>query len=78
MIIRDEKPIDGVAIRKLVEAAFGQKLEADLVDGLRSEGDICVSLVAEEQECIVGHVVLSKMSASFRALGLAPDRKSVV
>ncbi len=72
MHIRDEEPADRAAIREVVTAAFGQPLEADLVDRLRAEGDSVLSLVAMEEGRVVGHVLFSRMSAPFRALGLAP------
>lgn len=46
--------------------------EAELVEELRRAGDSAISLVAEEDGEIVGHVLLSKMEAPFRALALAP------
>ena len=70
--IRDETPADRAGIRALVLAAFGGAQEADLVDQLRTDGDAAVSLVAADGERIVGHVLLSRMTAPFRALGLAP------
>jgi putative acetyltransferase len=72
MLIRDEGPADAPAIRAVVEAAFGQSLEADLIDRLRADGDAAVSLVAIDGGAVVGHVLLSRMAAPFRALGLAP------
>ncbi|RCS25161.1 N-acetyltransferase [Phyllobacterium salinisoli] len=72
MIIRDEKPADIAAIRRVVEAAFQQPAEADLVDRLRADGDSVLSLVAEGEGEIIGHVLFSPMSAPFPALGLAP------
>jgi putative acetyltransferase len=72
MILRDELPADHAAIWQVVHAAFGSAGEADLVDRLRADGDVAVSLVAVEGEAIVGHVLLSRMQAPFRALGLAP------
>ena len=50
------------AIRSIQEAAFGRRHEADLVDGLRSEGVVLVSLVAELDARIVGHILFSRMS----------------
>jgi putative acetyltransferase len=70
--IRDEKPEDAAAIRAVVEAAFPQPAEADLVDQLRADGDSVISLVAVDDGKVVGHIVFSKLTAPFRALGLAP------
>ena len=65
VIVRAEKPEDSedrLAIRSIQEAAFGRRHEADLVDGLRSEGVVLVSLVAELDARIVGHILFSRMS----------------
>ncbi|TCL71239.1 N-acetyltransferase [Rhizobium sp. BK251] len=72
MQIRDEQPRDHAAIAELVERAFGQPVEARLVEKLRDDGDAAISLVAEEGDAIVGHILLSPMAAPFPALGLAP------
>lgn len=64
--------MDRAAVRAVIEAAFAGSDEADLVDRLREGGDREMSLVAVERGGLVGHVVFSKMSAPFRALGLAP------
>ena len=70
--IREEEPSDIPAIRELVTAAFGRAAEADLVDRLRADGDAVISLVATEGGELVGHLLLSRMMAPVRALGLAP------
>jgi putative acetyltransferase len=55
-------------VRKINEAAFGRPDEADLVDSLRREGAVLLSLVAEVAEVaeaeqrIVGHLLFSRMS----------------
>lgn len=72
MIIRDETESDHAAVRDLVTAAFGQPDEADLVERLRADGDAAIALVAEDNGAVVGHILFSRMSAPFRALGLAP------
>jgi putative acetyltransferase len=72
MMIREEQPADRMAIRSVVMAAFEREAEADLVDWLREGGDSTISLVAQENGAVVGHVLFSRMSAPFRALGLAP------
>ena len=70
--IRREQAGDEAAIADVVTRAFGHAEEARLTARLRTDGDAVVSLVAEEDGHIVGHVLLSIMSAPFRALGLAP------
>jgi putative acetyltransferase len=54
MSIRDEQDADRAAIREVVEAAFGRRDEADLVDRLRVDGRVVISLVEVEGEPIVG------------------------
>ena len=72
MIIRGEKPADSAAIHELVAAAFQRPDEAVLVDRLRLDGECVISLVAVDGDEIVGYVLLSRMAAPFRALGLGP------
>ncbi len=72
MILRSETEADGARIRDLVRAAFGRPDEAALVDALRDEGDAAVSLVAEEDGAVIGHILLSPMRVPKGALGLAP------
>jgi putative acetyltransferase len=61
MIIRPEKPADIAAIIEVVTAAFGRRQEADLVTRLRSNGDLVLSLVAENDGVITGHVAFSRL-----------------
>jgi putative acetyltransferase len=70
--IRDEKPQDWRGVYQAISSAFAQSAEAELVEELRKAGDSVISLVAEEDGQIVGHVLLSKMEAPFAALALAP------
>lgn len=60
------------AIRALHTAAFPTPAEADLVEQLRHDADACIALVALAEEQVIGHVMLSRMVAPFRALGLGP------
>jgi putative acetyltransferase len=69
---RDERPDDQKAIFHVTSCAFGQLDEAQLINQLREGGDIVISLVAEEDGQIVGHVLLSRLAAPFPALALAP------
>lgn len=70
--VRDEEPGDWKAVYQVVSSAFDQLAEAELVKELRGAGDSVASLVAHEDGQIVGHVLLSKMDAPFRALALGP------
>ncbi len=71
-MIRAETPADRAAVRAVVTSAFGRRDEADLVERLRADADVIISLAAEAEGEIIGHVMLSPMRAPFRALGLAP------
>jgi putative acetyltransferase len=72
MEIRDGALDDRRAIRHLLLASFPEPGEADLVDRLREDGDVVMSLVATEGQVLTGHVMFSKMAAPFPALGLGP------
>ncbi len=72
MRIREENPGDEEAIRRVVADGFGRDQEARLVDHLRKDGDLVVSLVAEEGGEICGHVALSRMKCPQSTLALAP------
>ena len=74
--VRAATPGDSAAIRDVHLRAFPTAAEADLVDRLVADGDGVISLAAED-DTIVGHVLLSRMSVEadgrpLRALGLAP------
>ena len=75
--IRDEAPGDLSAVHSLHEQAFETKAEAELVDLLRARGKAVISLVAERDREIVGHMLFSPLSIEppapgWKALGLAP------
>ena len=72
MMIRGETTADWAGVRRVEQAAFSGPDEAKLVDRLRHDGDLRLSLVAVEGGQIIGHVAFSVMQAPFRALGLAP------
>ena len=77
MTIRLEQPEDGAAIRQVVTAAFGQAAEADLVDKLRAHGKAVVSLLAEIEGQIAGHILFSEVTVETnprnrKLIGLAP------
>lgn len=75
--IRKELPDDIGAIHTLIEQAFDQPDEAKLVDRLRENGALTISLVAVQDSAVVGHIGFSPVSIEpgapdFKALGLAP------
>ena len=59
LTIRPEGPADADAIRMVLEAAFPTPDEARLVALLRAGGHLLLSLVAAEDEAIVGHIAFS-------------------
>lgn len=73
MTVRPEQPADQEAIREVNRAAFGVEGEGRLVDRLRQEGLLRLSLVAEEQGRVVGHIAFSAIRLEGReVLSLAP------
>ena len=73
--IRAEVAADREAIRALHRAAFGGEAEAKLVEALRGEGAVVLSLVAEQNGEIAGHVLYSRLTldpSHSEALSLAP------
>ena len=75
--IRMEQPSDAAQIRDLVEASFPGLGEALLVDRLRSDGDLVLSLAAEDAGVVVGYIAFSRIivegaEALFGAVALAP------
>ena len=77
LIIRAETEADHVAVRRVNERAFNRPGEADLVDALRKNAQPQISLVAELDGQVVGHIFFSPVlieseASRFTALGLAP------
>ena len=76
MKIRSEEARDVSTVRIVHEAAFPTDAEARLVDRLRAAGKAVISLVAEIDARIVGHVLFSPVTIegvrTNGALGLAP------
>ena len=74
--IRPEQTEDIPAVRRVHEAAFPTRAEADLVDRVRSGGKAAVSLIAQESGNVIGHILFSPVSfdppAAVTAFGLAP------
>ncbi len=75
--IRPEQSIaDAAGIDALLRAAFPGAAEADLVRRLRSDGDLALSLVAEEEGDIIGQVAFVPVALDpdpgYRVWGLAP------
>ena len=78
--VRSETPEDASEIRRVNELAFGTPAEANLVEALRDRGKAVLSLVAVEDNRVVGHLLLSPVTIgsgepvdeTFSALGLGP------
>jgi putative acetyltransferase len=76
VLIRPEQPGDWLAVHHINESAFDGHVEVDLVDALRQQVPDLVSLVAEHDGSIVGHILFSPVVLSnhpgLRIMGLAP------
>lgn len=76
MLIRNEEEKDYPAVYALNASAFESPAEANLVDTLRKQVRPVVSLVAEDNKEVVGHVMFSPVSlsghSSLKIMGLAP------
>ena len=76
-VIRAEAPEDVKAVREINELAFQQPDEAAIVDRLRQEVEGLLSLVAMEEDLVVGHILFSPVAVETGAgqvagMGLAP------
>jgi putative acetyltransferase len=67
--VREERPEDRHAVRRVEEAAFGREEEADIVDALRGDEAWALSLVALVDGEIAGHLLFSRGD---RAMALGP------
>ncbi|MBQ11153.1 MAG: GNAT family N-acetyltransferase [Planctomyces sp.] len=77
MTIREESPEDVPEICRVLDQAFGQEGESRLVEELRLRSAITLSLVAIQENQVVGHILFSPATivsedTSFDALGLGP------
>lgn len=61
--IRPESPEDVDFLDPLLEAAFSQPDEAQIVRRLRDTPDLILSLVAESHGELIGHIMFSRVSA---------------
>jgi putative acetyltransferase len=76
-IIRLENLADYDSIDRVIVAASGEVETAELVRSLRKDGDVLLSLVAETSSCVVGHIMMSRVSietvtGDIEAVALAP------
>ncbi len=76
MLIRTEEEKDWNAVHVLNASAFKTSIEANLVDTLRKKTQPVVSLVAEDNKRVVGHIMFSPVTLTghpdARIMGLAP------
>jgi len=76
MRVRTEEDADRLAIYAVNRAAFERSAEATLVDVLREKATAVVSLVAEIDGQVVGHIMFSAVTfaeqPAARVVGLAP------
>jgi putative acetyltransferase len=76
MLIRTEVERDWARVYAMNAAAFETPLEANLVDALRQQAQSLISLVAEDDGAIVGHILFSPVSLAgygdVKIMGLGP------
>lgn len=77
LMVRHEQPEDLPVIRLINEQAFAGEAEANLVEALRAHDKGALSLVAVEDDAVVGHILFSPVTIepenrAVNALGLAP------
>ena len=77
VLIRIEKTEDILQVRKVNEQAFGALEEANIVDALRQDCPGSLSLVAEDENRVVGHILFSPVvvdssGRKIEGMGLAP------
>ena len=75
--VRPERPEDIPWVRNINWTAFEQPAEAEIVDRLRENCPEALSLVAEEEGRIVGHILFTPVEVEtggkvLRGMGLAP------
>lgn len=76
MVVRVEEKGDHAAVHALNVKAFESAAEAKLVDALRERAQPVISLVAEHEQKIIGHIMFSPVSltgqSNAKIMGLAP------
>ena len=87
MNIRRETLGDAPAIRKIHERAFGGTYESGVVEGLRLADRVTLSLIAENDDRVVGHAIFSPIKfehypnesrwAALGPIGVLPENQGV-
>ena len=76
MLIRPENNADYPAVKRLNELAFESTVEANLVDVLRKQASPYISLVAVEDDALLGHILFTPVFLTnhpeLKIMGLAP------
>lgn len=77
VMIRCEEPADRAAVFAVNEQAFETELEARLVDALRAAPEPLLSLVAELEGVVVGHILFTRVTVDdnpgeLAVMGLGP------
>ena len=74
--IRNEESRDIEQVRAILRAAFPTEAESKFVDELRSNGKALISLVAINDDQVLGHILFSPISTAppseAKGMGLAP------
>lgn len=74
--IRDEEPKAIEQVRSILRATFPTEAESKLVDALRTNGKATISLVAVNDDDVLGHILFSPVTTSppsdAKGIGLAP------
>ncbi|MBN1324470.1 MAG: N-acetyltransferase [Methanotrichaceae archaeon] len=74
--VREEIPEDIEAIRKVNLEAFGEVIEADIVDRLRESCEDLLSLVAVHDGKVSGHILFSPMTIDDGVVGITRIKTS--
>jgi len=77
LIVREERETDIHKVYDLNSAAFETNAEASLVDSLRNECSRFISLVAEQDSQVIGHILFTPVelygsNSELDLMGLAP------
>tara|TARA_B100000929_G_scaffold134665_1_gene106622 strand:+ start:2077 stop:2571 length:495 start_codon:yes stop_codon:yes gene_type:complete len=85
MVIRETTESDFEEVFSLIQSAFGNRKESDLVRRLISDNDVLINLVAESSSVILGNIVVSIITmepdlglfcGGIAPLSVLPDQQS--
>jgi putative acetyltransferase len=76
--IREKRPDDVAAVREVNRRAFGQNQEGNIVDALRRNRAVLLSLVATVNAQVVGHIIYSPLILAENVYGVALGPMAVV